>query len=290
MAEPDIDTFRAAIVRVFPARANAHLRLLTAGWHAIGVDVDNELICKFPRHGQAEQGLVTEAALLEIIRPRVSMPVPDMRLHKAPPLFSSHRKLQGEHLVAAQYETLSETERRRLGDAMGRFYAELHAIDRSLLIAAGARPLKPWSSSDIIRTKTLRILPPDLHAFAQETIATFESLPPDPHGTTYGFFDGHGWNMAFDHESRTLNGVYDFGDSGIGPLHQEFIYSNFISPDLTQRIVTAYEMRTGLALDSRRIETLTGMHRLWELSELGGQPEHRDLALENVAALRAMRS
>jgi aminoglycoside phosphotransferase (APT) family kinase protein len=290
VSQPDIDTFRAAIARAFPERANAHLRLLTAGWHSIGVDVDNELICKFPRHAQAEEGLTTEAALLMVIRPRVSMPVPDMRLHTTPPLFSSHRKLHGEHLLAAQYETFAEADRQRLGEAMGRFYAELHAIDRSLLIAAGARPLKPWSSSETIRASALRLLPPDLHGPAQETIAAFESLPPDPYGTTYGFFDGHGWNMAFDHESRTLNGVYDFGDSGLGPLHQEFIYSNFISTDLTRRIVCAYEVHTGRTLDRNRIEILTGMHRLWELSELGDTPEHRALALENVAALRAMRN
>src|SRR5919106_64050 len=62
-----------------------------------------------------------------------------------------------------------------------------------------------------------------------------------PYGTTYGFFDGHGWNMAFDHTTNRLNGVYDFADSGFGPLHQEFIYTNLIARDLTARIVAEYE-------------------------------------------------
>jgi hypothetical protein len=89
--------------------------------------------------------------------------------------------------------------------------------------------------------------------------------------------------MAFDHDRGRLNGIYDFGDSGIAPLHQEFIYSNFISRDLTERIVTAYASFTGRNLDRRRIDILTGAHRLWELGEATGDPAHLQLAIESVA-------
>jgi aminoglycoside phosphotransferase (APT) family kinase protein len=284
MTTPTIDSLRTAILREFPDFRNAQFTLLTTGWDSVAVDVDDQLICKFPRHEDAEKRLVKEVALLAVIRPHVTMQVPNMRLHPGPPLFTSHPKLHGEHLTEAHHSSLSESARRLLGEHMGGFYAELHAIDQAALIEAGARPLKPWSSPDDIRAKVIPVLPPDLHALAQETIAAFEALPIDPYGAIYGFFDGHGWNMAFDHASQRLNGVYDFGDSGIGPLHQEFIYSNFISPDLTDRIVSAYEERTGRALDRRRIEILTGAHRLWELSELADNPDHRVMALKNVAA------
>lgn len=76
----------------------------------------------------------------------------------------------------------------------------------------------------------------------------YAKLPADPLGSIFGFFDGHGWNMAFDSEAGRLNGVYDFADAGIGPLHQEFIYSAFIDADLTERIVAAYERFSGRRL------------------------------------------
>ena len=101
------------------------------------------------------------------------------------------------------------------------------------------------------------------------TCTAFRNLPPDPFGNTYGFFDGHGWNMAFDHPTETLNGMYDFADSGIAPLHQEFVYASLTSPELSERIVVAYENLTGRLLDRQRIITLTGLHRLWELAETG---------------------
>jgi aminoglycoside phosphotransferase (APT) family kinase protein len=113
-----------------------------------------------------------------------------------------------------------------------------------------------------------------LRAGATEAVEAFERLSADPCGTTYGFFDGHGWNMAFDHARGCLNGIYDFADSGIGPLHQDFIYTNFISPDLTERVAAAYDGFTGRALERRRIMLLTGIHRLSELAELADQPEH----------------
>ena len=89
--------------------------------------------------------------------------------------------------------------------------------------------------------------------------------------------------MAFDHERRRLNGIYDFGDSGFGALHQEFIYSNLVSRDLTARIIDRYEALTGLALDRERIELLTGVHRLSELAELADDSEWVERQVKVVA-------
>jgi hypothetical protein len=120
---------------------------------------------------------------------------------------------------------------------------------------------------------------------AERTVAAWQDLPPDPDGTVYGFFDGHGWNMAFDHHRQQLNGIYDFAGSGFGDLHQEFIYTSFIAPDLTARIITAYEALTGRALDRQRIALLTGVHRLAELAD---DPVHLPAMIRHVADWSAM--
>jgi hypothetical protein len=88
--------------------------------------------------------------------------------------------------------------------------------------------------------------------------------------------------MAFDHARGKLNGLYDFADSGFGPLHQEFIYPNFISTDLMARIVGGYENATKRFLDRERIWVLTGVHRLSELAELADDPQHLPAMLESV--------
>jgi hypothetical protein len=126
------------------------------------------------------------------------------------------------------------------------------------------------------------VLPKHLTHFAERTIHAFQNLEPDPYGQTYGFFDGHGWNMAFDHTHQKLNGIYDFADSGFGPLHQEFIYSNLISANLTERIIDEYEHITGCVLNRERISLLTGVHRLSELAELADDPEHVPMMLKFI--------
>lgn len=282
--ENETDAFRAAIVARRPDLADATFRPLPGGWHSRAFAVDDSLVFKFPQGQEAERALRREATILAALRPHLSMRVPDLRLHGGTPLFSEHAIIPGEHLETAQYDRLPERARQALGEALTRFYADLHALDRGRMATAGARPIERWLDADTITARALPLLPRDLHAFAEETLAGWGALPPDPHGETYGFFDGHGWNMAFDHAAGHLNGIYDFADSGFGPLHQDFIYSNFISPDLTARIVDGYERITGRALDRARIHLLTGVHRLWEFAALAESPEHHATMIDSIAA------
>src|SRR6185312_13919255 len=142
----DVESFRPVIVRAFPHLASAALRPLTAGWESIAIEADQRTIFKFPRDDARQEALRTEASLLAVIRPRITMPVPDMRLHEGPPLFSSHEKLLGEHLLADQYLRLSEKNRDSLARRLGRFYAELHALGNERMREAGAGLPKPWQA------------------------------------------------------------------------------------------------------------------------------------------------
>lgn len=239
---------------------------------------------KFPRHPHGEAALIREVAILDIVRRAVSMRVPSLELFRAPRVFSRHDKIPGDHLLTAHYDLLDEAARQQLGEALGRFYAELHAIDPADTMAAGALPSEAWLPADDILRQVRPVLPEPLWPFAVATARAWADLPPDPHGIIYGFFDGHGWNMAFDHAAGRLNGVYDFADSGIGPLHQDFLYSNLISPDLTERIIIAYERHTGRPIDRDRVDLLTATHRLWELAAEAHLPAHVDDLVRTVDA------
>lgn len=282
-----LEELRPVIVGAFPELRSGRFTLLTAGWDCIAVDVDDRLIFKFPRDAAAREALAAEASLLAVIRPAVTMPVPELALHAGPPLFSRHAKLPGAHLVTAQYDRLPEDRRDALAADLARFYAELHSLPAATMEAAGAGPVEAWLAPDAILGRASPLLPPALRPWAERTVALWQDLPPDPCGTTYGFFDGHGWNMAFDHARGRLNGIYDFGDSGFGALHREFIYSNWIGPDLTRRIVARYEALAGRPLDRRRIDLLTGVHRLSELATLAADTDHVGMARAAVAGWAA---
>ena len=87
------------------------------------------------------------------------------------------------------------------------FYAQLHALPARDTAAPGAGPIKPWLAADEILPRAWPVLPPALRGYAERTIGAWHQLPPDPLGTIFGFFDGHGWNMAFAHAARRLSGA-----------------------------------------------------------------------------------
>jgi hypothetical protein len=278
-----LDTLRPLLIGLFPALSASEFAVHTAGYDCIAVEVDNRFIFKFPRHTRAEDALIVEAGVLTIIRTAVTMPVPTLVLFPGPPAFSRHLKLAGEHLLTPQYRQLPTHAQQRLASDMALFYAELHDLDVGRMEAAGARPLTPWLGPDDVLRQGWPVLTPDLRLYAERTLAEWQLLPPDPYGVIYGFFDGHGKNMAFDHQENRLNGMYDFGDAGFGPVHQEFIYSNWIEPNLTARIVTQYEALTGRNLDRRRIDLLSGVLRLKELAEAVDDPSEVTRKIETVA-------
>lgn len=268
MPDPfSLEALSAVITAAFPDMAGSRFALLTEGWDSVAVDVDDAVIFKFPRSAEATRRLVYEADILSIARPAVRLPLPDLTLHEAGGrMFSRHAKIAGDHLLAAQYDRLDESARARLAGDMAEVFAALHGIARETALAAGAASRQRWPGPDEIARDLEGKLPQTRRDFAQRTLAAFAALPPDPQGEVFGYFDGHGWNMAFDHATGRLNGLFDFADSGLDDLHREFVYPGFIARDLTWRIAARYGALTGRDLDMNRIDVETAYLRLVEVA------------------------
>lgn len=278
----DLTAARAAVSAQWPEVKADQIVVLTAGWECVAFDIQDRTIAKFPRHASALAALEREVALLAAVRLAVTLPVPDLQLFAGPPRFSSHAKLPGTHLLTAQYDTLPTPARDRLAADLARFLAETHALNPDKMRRLGAIDLSPWPNGSQIADGAMPLLPADLQPLARDVLNRWDNLPPDPLGKVFGQFDGHGWNMAFDHGAGRLNGIYDFGDAGIGPCHRDFVYSSLISVDLTLRILPFYAGLTGNAPDPSRIDILIGTHRLWELSGAVDTPDTIPAMISNV--------
>jgi aminoglycoside phosphotransferase (APT) family kinase protein len=280
----DVATLHAAILAHDPSLGDCPFGVHQGGWDSVAIDVDDRLIFKFPRNDAASGELVREARMIAALRPRVRLAVPDLQIIGGPLTFSRHEKLRGEHLVTAHYNNLPEAARNRLASDLAGFFADLHRVPHETMRGAGARPIEPWYEAETIAARALPWLDGALRNWAQQTLDDWLALGPDPFGETYGFFDGHGWNMAFDHTTERLNGIYDFGDSGFGQLHQEFVYPALIARDLVERILPLYAHETGRQVDARRVRTLIGVHRLFELAQHHDDPPNRPQMLQSLVA------
>ena len=281
-ATPPLAELRKTIVAVLPEHAGSDLTMLNAGWDCVGVDADGAWIFKFPRHPEAGRRLRKEARILAMVRAHAQVPVPDLVLFEGPALFSRHRKLPGTFLETADYLPLTEIQRDAIAEQMAGLYAALHAIPHAEARAAGATGIDEWMlPAEVARSAPH--LPPHLLPHLAPTLAAYAAeLARQPLEQVYGYFDGHGWNMAFDTAAGVLNGVYDFADSGFGPRHQDLSYSNWISRDLTLRIIARYERMTGIGIDRDRVMLYSAMLRFIEYA--GAAPDRDDVA-DRLAAI-----
>ena len=273
---------RDSIATVRPDLAGLPMILHTQGWDSDAVEAGSTIF-KFPKRQAAVPRLRKEAKILALVRPRVPLAVPDMRLHERPELFSEHTKIAGEMIETPQYDTLSETQRNAMAETLAGFYVALHAIPVDEARAAGAEPNPGWPPASEIMGLAEAALAPGLHDWARTVLATYDAIPPSV--TTLCYYDGHGWNMAFDHEHGVLNGVYDFADAGLGPRAKDLCYSSFISADLTERLVAAYDRLAGVTINPRQVALYTAIQRL---AELGADASARELSwfVDNVVQWR----
>lgn len=255
----------AAIRTVRPDLADGPMTLHTRGWDSNAVEA-GDTIFKFPKRPESVLRLRREAAFLALVRPRVPLRVPDLVLHETPTLFSQHRMIPGTVIETAGYDALSDARKQAMAAALAGFYAALHAIPVVDGMAAGAEPKPEWPAGDVVLPIIATRLSAGHMAQARRAFAAYAALPEEE--AIFGYFDGHGWNMAFDHENGLLNGVYDFADAAIGPRSREFTYSSLTSPDLTERIIGAYERLTGFEVDRQVVALRMTIQNLSELAEM----------------------
>lgn len=262
----EIARLRALVIGTLPQFAGGTFATLGDGWDSVALECDG-WIFKFARNADAEARLRREVALLAFLKPRVTMPLPQMVLHEGPVPFSQHLKLQGASLEKPQYLALDEGRRNALATRMAQLYAELHALPLNRMRTVGATGVDPWMSPDEIIGRAEDRLPRGYKGFMKRTMAAYRKLTIAGDELVYGYFDGHGWNMAFDHETGMLNGVFDFADSGFGSRHRDLSYSNWISADLTLRIIDRYEELARVKVNRDLVMLYSSALRLAELAE-----------------------
>lgn len=194
--DPLLETYKKKILKTSPELRDSRFILLDCGWNSHAVDVDDRLMFRFPQKPEAFNAIRHEARMLEIIRPHVDILIPSLRLiGENENMFSVHEKIPGGHLLADDYDAMTEEGKDRVAKTLADFFADLHAL-----------PSKDIDQRNIIVSdylfKDVELLPHNLQMPIQRCLQAYHDLPPDPHGNVFGYFDAHGWNLAFDEKMK----------------------------------------------------------------------------------------
>lgn len=272
----DLDATLNAIRAAMPGLALDDPRVLGNGFDNIAL-LAGGMIFRFPRSAAGEARLRKEADFLALIRPRVDMILPDLVVHEGPTVFSCHHFIPGEVFTPDRYLALTESKRDQMAEELAVLYAQLHAIPVAEAKAVGASRVDNFCEAKEVLASLKTLLTADELQWAQQVVTAWQNLPSDPLGDVFGWFDGHGWNMAIDFDNGHINGVFDFADAGFGAVHYDLMHNNLMHPDLTERIVRHYSAITAQQVDPHRIAILSSMHRLSDMAESYDDPMFGEL-------------
>jgi aminoglycoside 2''-phosphotransferase len=191
------------------------------------VIVNRQYVFRFAKTAEGAADLRGEVRVLDLIKSRVSLPIPEPFLRDDDCV--AYPFLDGEPLLLETIRAMPESARSRVAEQLGRFLFELHSID----ISASERKL-PATLAPVTRDRWLKI-----YAGIKETVYPllwrhqvqwaeklfsdmlrqedfFEYRPALIHG------DLRPYHILIDHAKGELTGVIDFGVAGIGDPASDF--------------------------------------------------------------------
>jgi len=217
-----IDIYEQRIRDIFPELSIETIRLNDEGLNDNIVIVNQELIFCFPKREHAINRLEAEIKIIELIKPYVTLEVPNI-FYKSPEVIGyfmiSGVTLRRDLLLGLNEETIQF-----IAEQLATFLKQLHSIpiDKvlNLDIPIADVPGKHKDWVDLYKRIEDEVFPHlMLHTreWAKnhfesflETKSNFEYEPKLIHG------DLGPYHILFDRQKNCINGVIDFGSSGLG--------------------------------------------------------------------------
>jgi aminoglycoside 2''-phosphotransferase len=233
----NIKTYTALIERCFP-QSRVHTALpITSGWDSFVLEVNGELIFRFPMREDVVRRIEQEVRLLPILEQELSTPIPhfDYIGHgngEYPYLFVGYRKIGGMSLTD---ESITHVQLWNLVPALARFLSELHSFPMELAPRAGFPDRTPeqWRSAwrqefqDRYDDLQLRVFPLLDEEMRRKTRKLWEDFLNTEEHFAFRPALAHcdlGCEHIFcDPERGILTGVIDWGDATVGDPALDFV-------------------------------------------------------------------
>jgi aminoglycoside 2''-phosphotransferase len=247
----DAQACRETLERCLPDLCIRTVRPITTGWDSYVLEVNGELIFRFPRRPEIEAGLEKEVRLLPELAPALPLPVPRFefvghRREGCPRPFVGYRKLPG---VALDPEVLKPGRVPHIARQLGSFLSALQRFPRQEAARLGVPDATPaeWRRQyrelyERMREQVFPLLGPrvqtNVAAFWEGHLACDEHFHFEPVLLHRDLTAEH---ILYDPERGTLTGIIDWGDASIGDPAFDFTGPFFdYGRDFVEQMLAAY--------------------------------------------------
>jgi len=211
----------ARVRALMPDLAIDHFEINQEGTLNDVVIINHDLVFRFAKNERYARVLQAETRMLDILRPRLNLNIPDPFL--VGPDYMVYHLLPGQPLLLNKLNTLGEPIHNTLAVQLGSFLHQLHTLDLSDTYAeipisrAPATREDCLNLSDQVREKIYPLLQKDQIEWAEGLFGTalhnpgvFKYEPTFVHG------DLASYHILFDEQELKITGVFDFGMAGTG--------------------------------------------------------------------------
>lgn len=208
------------IKRHWPGVEISSIEVNTDGMVNDVVVVNGEQVFRFAKHTWAHDLMASEALILQRLRNRVTIPVPDLEMLDDD--LCTYRFLPGEATTRNTLLHMSTTERRSALEQLGEFLTQIHHLDPSLTkgmpASDAARDVDAWTTLyDDVRTTLF----PHMYRHQRDWVDQhFAPLVSGELGFDVTSVLVHGdlaaYHVLHDGATRRLTAVIDFGTAGLG--------------------------------------------------------------------------
>jgi aminoglycoside 2''-phosphotransferase len=248
----DIKTSLALIQHNFPQVAVQTALPITRGWDSFVLEVNGELIFRFPMREDVIEYLQKEMCLLPVLEQALSIPIPHFDYigqgdENYPFMFVGYRKLEG---IALEDVSITPEQLAALAPALTAFLNELHSFPVERAVQAGVWETTPeqWRERyqeryTDLQSRVFPLLDKDLCAKSEQLWEDFL------HNETIFAFQPvliH-CDLACEHifcdpVSGVLTGVIDWGDAAIGDPAMDFVgLHNGRGREFTEHVLARYK-------------------------------------------------
>jgi len=218
------------------------------------VEINDELILRFPLNRAQVAALGRERRLQNALRDHLSLTIPQSTITGRQFVCDGYWKIPGVYLRKEWYRAMPYRQRLKVAAGLARFCYELQ---QALSVARAKKlglvgPRVPMSAA-----RLREHLPPLVEDNAQlPLVATVLDLYEEVERSAYVpaviHADLHGWNITCDPADGTPTGVFDFEDICIGDPHLNFRYLYAWEPGLLEMTLTEYARLSGCTLSMPR--------------------------------------
>jgi hypothetical protein len=221
-------------------------------------DINGDTIVKFPTKEKQYQKLLMENKLLNAMRGKTCVVIPNTKFIGKEYIYSVHKKIIGDRIEQLDLSALSRPVRARFARDIAEFLYDCHGqtskIMNEIYVPYWDRFAKYAKPSEMVaQVLGDKRFAADEKKFIKDFYKKFV-LSNDNAIMRFSHFDVMPKNIAFDYSRGCIAGIYDFGDSGYGDIHHDFsqvsLWYNF---DTLKQILSEYEKLSGLKLDAQKI-------------------------------------